>query len=400
MTSTTKLLRLGGWMTILLLAVSLLPVMTFNVQAAGTTQPAYGVAVVDGDPGEWNLTADFFADMYRAADSTKMVQSKLYLRYDCLTNNLYVLVLAEPGIDILTLESHTFVKLGNSVKLVSPSDGNDGTPPDFAWIGISPDGNTALGWEASTPLNEGSYTNLNVHTQVYINGGDETSAVKDRGIPLDMICTDYGDLPEGYQATLNSTNGAFHSIGNLRLGNDIDGDPDGQPDIYAHLDDITDRSDEDGVVRFPDEGWSSGATVHITVTVTGGSGRLVGWFDWDGPCSTGDCDFDDNGEMIDFGVVNEGVNILSLEVGKYYVKGTPVFSRFRLYDPEEQNVSLLGSAVNGEVEDYYWDFEQTPVHLASFNASSSVSYPSVWVFLSLLVFGLSLVLVRFLRRMA
>ena len=58
--------------------------------------PNYGTGiVVDGDPSDWDLTNDFFADMYEAGNPTKTLLSKSYLRYDCTSNTLYVLVLTE-----------------------------------------------------------------------------------------------------------------------------------------------------------------------------------------------------------------------------------------------------------------------------------------------------------------
>ena len=62
--------------------------------------PEPGMATIDGDYSEWNLTDDFFADMREAGkyDGTKELLSKAYLRYDCNTFTLYVLVLVEDGV--------------------------------------------------------------------------------------------------------------------------------------------------------------------------------------------------------------------------------------------------------------------------------------------------------------
>ena len=61
----------------------------------------FSSAVVDGDSSEWNLAQDFFANMHRAGKADKPLESKLYLRYDCLTQTMYVLVLAVPGVPVL-----------------------------------------------------------------------------------------------------------------------------------------------------------------------------------------------------------------------------------------------------------------------------------------------------------
>jgi len=131
--------------------------------------------------------------MYRSADSTKKIESKLYLRFDCATHTLYVLVLAEPGVTIRAGSSDhddNYVKI-DGIKKVDGNSGDNGIPPDFSYIGLS--GGTAQGWEASFILPEGSYlgggTNkgLNVHTQVN-DEGSQTSAVKNRSIDLVIDC--------------------------------------------------------------------------------------------------------------------------------------------------------------------------------------------------------------------
>jgi len=156
-----------------------------SAQAATPPEPTYASANVNGNYGEWDLNNDFFADMYRAADPTKKVESKLYLRYDCQTETLYVLVLAVNGVTVLPEPDNAFVKLGNAIKLVDGNDGDDGTPPDFAWVMSNSD---YIGFEASASLAPGNYPNLNVHVNVD-DGGSQTSAVAGRAIELDILCT-------------------------------------------------------------------------------------------------------------------------------------------------------------------------------------------------------------------
>ena len=119
--------------------------------AANPPQPTYGSATVDGSYGEWNLAGDFFANMYRAGNPDKQIESYLYLRYDCTTSTGYALVLATPGVDALMQPSDAFVKLGNSTKLV------DGNSPNFAWVQPNAQTGRAQGWEASFSLAPGSY---------------------------------------------------------------------------------------------------------------------------------------------------------------------------------------------------------------------------------------------------
>jgi PKD repeat protein len=160
------------------------------LSAATPPEPSYGTATVDGNYAEWDLTNDYFADMWRAGKApgdhpNPVLESKLYLRYDCEENVLYALVLSVNDTNALMQAQDAFIKLGNSNKLVDGDYGDDGTAPDFQWVGVS--GNYAQGFEASAPLAEGSYNNLNVHLQVD-NGGSQTSAVEDRAIDLTIDC--------------------------------------------------------------------------------------------------------------------------------------------------------------------------------------------------------------------
>ena len=160
--------------------------------------------IVDGNnesfAGEWNLANHFFADMYKAAKTEKEVLSKLYLQYDCIGGTLYAMVLLEPGYVINdNAADNQFIKINKTFgsnlvfKLVDANTGNDGFVPDFEYIF---NGTDIIGWEASTDLPVGSYR-LNVHTQVY---PDDTSAVTDRDIPLEIYCDPY--IPEFPTITL------------------------------------------------------------------------------------------------------------------------------------------------------------------------------------------------------
>ena len=165
----------------MMLALVMALMATMPALAVVAPQPTYGTAVVDGSYAEWNLTDDFFAYMYRAGNPSKPIESSLYLRYDCATSTGYALVLAQSGVDVLMQPSDAFVKLGNSTKLV---DGNSAT---FAWVQPSAQTGRAQGWEASFSLAPGSYSNLNVHTQVF-DEESQTSAVADRSIPILIEC--------------------------------------------------------------------------------------------------------------------------------------------------------------------------------------------------------------------
>jgi len=174
-------------------------VVTFTLLAVTMVSAAApivgaGTANVDGNPGEWNLTDDFFANMYKAANPNKETLAKLYLRYDCNTQTLYALVLVEPGHTIAANvgPGEHYLKLGTSI-LVKESDGDDGTPPDFAWINKRTGSlgvDIADGWEASVSLTTGNYSNFNAHTNVDWNGTAwDTAAVENRSMAMYIVCT-------------------------------------------------------------------------------------------------------------------------------------------------------------------------------------------------------------------
>ncbi len=170
---------------------------------------------------------------------------------------------------------------------------------------------------------------------------------------------DFGDLPDSY-GTLITSDGARHTSGSLYLGAAFDSDPDGNPTLDATGDDTGDGGDdEDGVIRDPLTLWQPSNTVNITVTVSGDSGYLVGWFDWNN-----DGDFLDTDEMFEFGSVSAGENVLQVQVSDEYNTGLPLNARFRLY-PTEADPSPTGLVYDGEVEDYHWTFGPNAVTLTS-----------------------------------
>jgi hypothetical protein len=149
---------------------------------------------VDGNYiGEWDLTNDFFADMYRAGNPTKPREAKAYLRYDCVPNTLYVLVLTELGVPALAAgwESAAWAAIGSvSNKVYTGLSGDDGTPPDFAWVGLSPDGLTASGYEASFQLDSGTWSII-IHIEVFDSSASQTAATAGfprEGLPLTIVC--------------------------------------------------------------------------------------------------------------------------------------------------------------------------------------------------------------------
>lgn len=171
----------------LLAALGLLAGLTMPAAAAAPNVNTGSGIVVDGSFADWT-EADFFADMYRAGDASKQVESKLYLRYDCTAGVLFVRVDPVDGVTVLEQDGDNFVKFGNDDKKV---DGDaappDGTQPEFAY---APNGG---GWEASFSVGEVSIDNLNVHAQVEDDGA-QTSAVEERAIEMVIACDELTEV--------------------------------------------------------------------------------------------------------------------------------------------------------------------------------------------------------------
>jgi len=159
------------------------------VQAAAP-YTSLGSATVDGNAAEWNLAADFFADMFRAGkdDVHHPIESKVYLRYDPATQIMYVLVLAEPGVPALVRPSDAWVKIDSIGKVVSGFSINDAIQPNFAWVGRGYDGKSwhARGFEASFLLPRGEYT-VHIHLQVYDDCESQTSRTLKAGLDLFVV---------------------------------------------------------------------------------------------------------------------------------------------------------------------------------------------------------------------
>ncbi|MBI5876193.1 MAG: hypothetical protein HZB53_00965 [Chloroflexi bacterium] len=144
-----------------------LTLMLAGMVSAAAPNPTYGSAVVDGNRGEWNLTSDFFSNMCTAFDCSKPTTAKLYLRYDCSTQTMYALVKVQPGSTLDSTSTNDAWLAVNTIsnKVVSKSSGNNGTPPDFAWL------STNDGYEAS--FSAASYgTSFNIKAHINVNGGN------------------------------------------------------------------------------------------------------------------------------------------------------------------------------------------------------------------------------------
>ncbi len=176
---------------------------------------------------------------------------------------------------------------------------------------------------------------------------------------------DFGDLPDTYLTTY-AVGGAHHdNVGAFRLGVAIDTEYTGVPTVAALGDDAAGSDDEDGVIFVPPTG-CAGVTLQFTVTVTGGSGTLGAWFDWN---QNGQWD---SGEGTSQPVV-EGPNVLTAACPVTFDNKGVLNARFRLYEGAPSSISPSGAVANGEVEDYTWTFSTTAVHLASLSGRGHIA---------------------------
>ena len=159
---------------------------------------------------------------------------------------------------------------------------------------------------------------------------------------------DYGDFPATYGATLFFDDGSRHQVGSLYLGATVDAEEDGRISV-----DSTGDPSDDGIFIASDDAWLVGTQRNISVTVTGGSGHLMGWFDWDRNNV-----FDVPTETVDFGTLAAGTHTVPVTVHDAFdtLSDAPLVARFRLFPTTDISaMTLRGDAANGEVEDYIWD---------------------------------------------
>jgi GEVED domain len=208
---------------------------------------------------------------------------------------------------------------------------------------------------------------------------------------------DFGDLPSSYNLINRSNDGARHcfNASGLRLGATIDAESDGQ----ASANSSGDGTDEDGIT-YTSTPWSDGANGGtITTTVSGGSGVLNGWIDWNN-----NSNFTDPGDKI---ITNTAVSAGSSLISFFVPSGTfpgsganrILNARFRLTSvaPVSATAFYAGTAPDGEVEDYQWNFTPTAVTFQQAQAQPTNASPA-WLILLLLAGGATIVIYRLRRK--
>jgi len=158
---------------------------------------------------------------------------------------------------------------------------------------------------------------------------------------------DYGDAPDTY-GTYGTSNGPRHALSNLYLGTEWDAENNGNPTSGANGDNILadSQNDEDGVQL--DATYVGNTQGSITATITGGSGWLAGWFDWNGNGI-----FDTATERTIWQAVSTGDNVINFTVPLDAQEGTS-YARFRLASNSTDISESTSSDIvcGGEVEDY------------------------------------------------
>lgn len=178
-------------------------------------------------------------------------------------------------------------------------------------------------------------------------GSDEPKAIDNANFYEYIILLmdgkwDFGDAPDKYH-TLLASNGAKHFIvPGVYLGQKIDAEADGQPNINATGDDINGTDDEDGIVFASALNPGKNALIDVTASCPG---FLSAWID-----SNGDGDWTDGGERIfSDQSLDTGINHINFTVPARALEGS-TYARFRF--SSVRGLSSEGPAPDGEVEDY------------------------------------------------
>jgi hypothetical protein len=178
-----------------MIAAGVLAVSLVIVPTVLAAQPSSGAVTVDGHTGDWDLGADFFANMTPGGGAGGAVLAKLYLRYDCDDEVLYALVLMKDGEKaIQTDPTEAYIRIDGSGKAVHGNSGNDGTPPDFSWVGGN--GTLADGWEASAPVPAGNHT-VRAHIKRADDTEDGYTSLDNIGVnaPMELVCAQPTETP-------------------------------------------------------------------------------------------------------------------------------------------------------------------------------------------------------------
>lgn len=133
------------------LAVFLLVIFPFTAQAG-----VQKTIVIDGQYGEWDLDKDCSTPMRSDQKGTREVSPNVYLRYDNITNTVFVLVLQKDSIqrDGKSKPVVNIYTLGQNMPVASGDSNSSEKPSNFSWV---MDGSNCVGWEGAFQLSPGAY---------------------------------------------------------------------------------------------------------------------------------------------------------------------------------------------------------------------------------------------------
>ena len=386
-------------------------------------QPNYGEPItVDGNLGDWDLDIDgpdHFVFLYRLGNSDDVVEADAYLRFDSDSGVLYILVLSRNGQNVRTVNDQyvmvdQFDPYDPQNDVYQDVNEDDALPagelpcltedlPCLAWVNPNATVTITDGWEAAIVWEdaidpERTDHRIAINTLVLLDNGSNSKGYPDGDlfgfIPIEVNPYDYGDLPDSYGTTNYNAATTFygpkHTAGALRLGVQVDGETDGQPDSASLDDDATSRNDEDGITPFGNW-WTGIPEFRYTVNGCTGSCYLNAWVDWN---NNGTFDADET--LFTNRLVSDADQAtpyqFSLPVG---VTNPPILNfRFRLCDVENgcatPHALSAADAPFGEVEDYQWTFAPNAISLNSFSAKSLDASTNLLIiagFFALTVFG-------------
>ncbi|RUA17663.1 MAG: hypothetical protein DSY55_01715 [Clostridia bacterium] len=180
---------------------------------------------------------------------------------------------------------------------------------------------------------------------------------------------DYGDAKNSYDWTDHSCHdydtlllcdGPRHGVTALQLGQNLDADGGDLNDDPALADDNNSTDDEDGVAPSPGVTWGTGGNGSLDVNVSGGSGYLNCWIDWNA-----DEDFLDSGEhIINDQAVAAGDQTISVNVPSGTSFSSPYMARCRVSPNSGEATSPTGAVYGGEVEDNDWLIQPVDLSIA------------------------------------
>jgi hypothetical protein len=155
-----------------------------------------------------------------------------------------------------------------------------------------------------------------------------------------LVPGDFGDAPAPYPTAL-AANGPRHLAGGPQLGASRDSEADGFPSINADGEGV----DDDGVVWSVFRVGQLGVTLTATIQNAPAGAKLDAWIDFNGDGSWGGADE----QILASAAVANGVNLLQFNVPATGAVGA-TYARVRL--STAGNLGIVGSAPDGEVEDY------------------------------------------------